>query len=88
MTDAADIGDLDVDFRSDVLRASDRCDKCGMQAYYRVEFGAGTDLDFCRRCFLAREQALRERALMVLDETYKLEKFISVEPEGQGKGNK
>ena len=63
-----------------VLRVADRCDKCGAQAYYRAEFGAGTSLDFCRRCFLDREQALREQSSLVIDESVKLEKFIPVEP--------
>jgi ribosomal protein S14 len=70
-----------------VLRVADRCDKCGTQAYYRVEFGNGLTLDFCRRDFLAREAALRETAQGVIDETFKLDKHIPVEPEGMEKGN-
>ena len=63
-----------------VLNAVDRCDKCGSEAYYRAEFGTGTHLDFCRRCFLYREEALREQAVVVIDESEKLGKFIPVEP--------
>ena len=66
-----------------VLRVSDRCDKCGVQAFYRVEFGGGMQLDFCRRCFLQREQALRESAESVVDESMKLEKVIPSEPVGK-----
>ena len=66
-----------------VLQATDRCDKCGGQAYYRVEFGGGLDLDFCRHCFLEREAGLRAQGQSVLDESSKLEKHIPVEPEGE-----
>lgn len=81
-----DLSDLEP--HTDVLKVADRCDKCGVQAYYRVELGSGSSLDFCRRCFLQREAALMAVAKDVINETYKLEKFIPQEPGGQGRGNK
>lgn len=92
MTDQAEeVGEPDItalDPHTDILKAADRCDKCGVQAYYRVELGAGSCLDFCRKCFLEREQALLAVAKDVINETYKLEKFVPGEPGGMGAGNK
>ena len=86
VTEELDLSGLEP--HTDVLRATDRCDKCGVQAYYRVEFGSGSCLDFCRRCFLQREAALMAAARDVINETHKLNKFIPQEPDGQGKGNR
>ncbi len=54
------------------LTASDRCDRCGAQAYLRVELQSGGELLFCAHH--AREHGPKLRALAVNwhDETGKL----------------
>jgi hypothetical protein len=54
------------------LTASDRCDRCGAQAYIRVELPGGNELLFCAHH--AREHGPKLRALAVNwhDETGKL----------------
>ena len=54
------------------LTASDRCDRCGAQAYLRVELPGGSELLFCAHH--AREHGPKLRALAVNwhDETGKL----------------
>lgn len=57
--------------RTDVLKATDRCDSCGSQAFVWVNGVAG-DLLFCRHHFLKHEDKLREYAFEIVDETYKI----------------
>jgi hypothetical protein len=57
--------------KSDVLNASDRCDRCNGQAFFWVNGVAG-DLLFCRHHFLKYEDAIRAYAFEIVDETYKL----------------
>ena len=54
------------------LLASDRCDRCGAQAYVRVVLASGTDLLFCGHHFREHEAKLRPVALDVQDETDRL----------------
>lgn len=54
------------------LTASDRCDRCGAQAYLRVELAAGTELLFCAHHAREHGDKLREVAINVHDETHKL----------------
>ena len=54
------------------LTAVDRCDRCGVQAYVRVTLAAGGHLLFCGHHFRAHEEALRDAALHVHDETARL----------------
>jgi hypothetical protein len=55
-----------------VLTAGDRCDRCGAQAYLRVELQAGGELLFCAHHAREHGEKLREVAATVHDETHKL----------------
>lgn len=55
------------------LKATDRCDRCGAQAYLRVEFAGGLELLFCAHH--AREHQAKLQELdnaRIQDETSKL----------------
>lgn len=54
------------------LLATDRCDRCGAQAYVRVTLAGGGDLLFCAHHFREHEARLRPLALEIHDETGKL----------------
>lgn len=54
------------------LSALDRCDRCGAQAYLRVELAGGGDLLFCAHHAREHGDKLREIAVTVQDETGKL----------------
>jgi hypothetical protein len=54
------------------LSAIDRCDRCGAQAYVRVELNGGTELLFCAHHARMHEDKLREVAITIHDETEKL----------------
>lgn len=54
------------------LTAEDRCDRCGAQAYLRVELQSGGELLFCAHHAREHGDKLREIAVTVLDETHKL----------------
>jgi hypothetical protein len=54
------------------LTATDRCDRCGAQAYLRVELASGFELLFCAHHAREHEDKLREIAVNVQDETHKL----------------
>jgi hypothetical protein len=54
------------------LTAADRCDRCGAQAYLRVELASGFDLLFCAHHAREHDEKLREVAVNVTDETHKL----------------
>ncbi|TQE83143.1 hypothetical protein FH691_10205 [Streptococcus suis] len=55
------------------LTASDRCDRCGAQAYLRVELVSGGELLFCAHHAREHGEKLKEVAATVTDETHKLE---------------
>lgn len=55
------------------LTAYDRCDRCGAQAYLRVELQSGGELLFCAHHAREHDEALREIASHVHDETHKLD---------------
>jgi hypothetical protein len=57
---------------SNPLTAVDRCDRCGAQAYLRVELTAGGELLFCAHHAREHGDKLREIAAHVHDETHKL----------------
>ncbi|MFT4084800.1 MAG: hypothetical protein QM638_19650 [Nocardioides sp.] len=57
---------------SSALTAADRCDRCGAQAYLRVELQSGGELLFCAHHAREHGDALREIAVTVTDETHKL----------------
>lgn len=54
------------------LSATDRCDRCGAQAYVRVVLPGGTDLQFCGHHWSRHEDALRPKAEQIIDETHRL----------------
>jgi hypothetical protein len=54
------------------LTAVDRCDRCGAQAYLRVQLEAGGELLFCAHHAREHGDKLREIASYFHDETHKL----------------
>lgn len=54
------------------LTAEDRCDRCGAQAYLRVELATGGELLFCAHHAREHGDALKEVAVNVQDETHRL----------------
>lgn len=54
------------------LTAADRCDRCGAQAYVRVVMQGGGDLLFCAHHSREYDEALRNAAVEIHDETDKL----------------
>ena len=64
------------------LSALDRCDRCGAQAYLRVELAGGGDLLFCAHHAREHCDKLREIAVALQDETDKLVDTPAV-PEGE-----
>jgi hypothetical protein len=54
------------------LTASDRCDRCGAQAYVRVTLLSGSELMFCAHHAREHETRLREVALTIYDESRRL----------------
>ena len=54
------------------LTAADRCDRCGAQAYLRVELQSGGELLFCAHHAREHDDKIKEMAAHVQDETHKL----------------
>ena len=54
------------------LTAADRCDRCGAQAYLRVELQTGGELLFCAHHAREHGDKLKKIAVTVIDETHKL----------------
>jgi hypothetical protein len=54
------------------LTASDRCDRCGAQAYLRVDLASGSELLFCAHHAREHGDKLKKVAVNVHDETSKL----------------
>lgn len=50
------------------LTASDRCDRCGAQAYVRVVLSGGGELLFCRHHYSEHEDRLARIAVAVDDQ--------------------
>ncbi len=57
---------------SNPLTASDRCDRCGAQAYLRVHLASGSELLFCAHHAREHGDKLKTVAVNVHDETGKL----------------
>ena len=57
---------------STALTAQDRCDRCGAQAYLRVELTSGGELLFCAHHAREHGDKLKQIAANVVDETHKL----------------
>jgi hypothetical protein len=62
------------------LTATDRCDRCGAQAYVRVVLSGGGDLMFCAHHGRQYEDKLREIAQEFHDETAKLSETKAAAP--------
>jgi hypothetical protein len=54
------------------LVATDRCDRCGAQAYVRVTLSSGGELLFCAHHARKHEAKLLELAATIYDETPRL----------------
>ncbi len=54
------------------MTAEDRCDRCGAQAYLRVELETGGELLFCAHHAREHGDELKKIAVRVIDETHKL----------------
>jgi len=54
------------------LTVSDRCDRCGAQAFVRVYLGEGNALQFCAHHYREHEVKLRDIALDIQDESAEL----------------
>jgi len=63
------------------LTAADRCDRCGAQAYLRVELLSGGELLFCAHHAREHGEALKEVAATMVDETDKLAATPAVAPD-------
>jgi hypothetical protein len=65
------------------LTAADRCDRCGAQAYVRVELLNGGQLLFCAHHAREHEAKLKEIAITIHDETDRLADTRALAPEGE-----
>ena len=65
------------------LSAQDRCDRCGAQAYLRVELVSGGELMFCAHHAREHGDKLREVAAAVHDETHKLGDTPATTPDNE-----
>lgn len=65
------------------LTAEDRCDRCGAQAYVRVELETGGELLFCAHHGREHSDALAKVAINVTDETHKLEDTPATATDGE-----
>ena len=54
------------------LSAADRCDRCGAQAYLKVELLSGGELLFCAHHAREHGDALKAVAANVIDESHRL----------------
>jgi len=66
------------------LSAADRCDRCGAQAYLKVELQSGGELLFCAHHAREHGDKLREVAAQVVDETDRLHHTAASGPDGEG----
>jgi hypothetical protein len=60
------------------LTATDRCDRCGAQAYVRTVLASGSELLFCSHHWHDNESRLREIAVNIQDETDRLDTVPAV----------
>jgi hypothetical protein len=59
-------------FLAETLTATDRCDRCGAQAYVRVLLPSGLELLFCGHHNRQYANALTKIAVEICDETHRL----------------
>jgi hypothetical protein len=55
------------------LSAEDRCDRCGAQAYLRVELPSGGELLFCAHHAREHGPKLKQIAINLVDQTHLLD---------------
>jgi hypothetical protein len=67
--------------RDAALTAADRCDRCGAQAYLRVELAGGGELLFCAHHARKHGDRLSEVALYIHDETDRLDDTPATAPD-------
>lgn len=60
------------------LKAADRCDYCGAQAFVRAVFAGGGDLLFCGHHGREHNDALQKVALKIFDYTHTINEKPSV----------
>jgi hypothetical protein len=65
------------------LSAADRCDRCGAQAYLRVELQTGGELLFCAHHAREHGERLRVVAANVHDETHRLVDTPAIAPDDE-----
>lgn len=66
---------------SSSLTALDRCDRCGAQAYLRVELQSGGELLFCAHHAREHGDKLKQVAATMTDETHRLSGSAAVAPD-------
>jgi hypothetical protein len=54
------------------LGVTDRCDRCGVQAYVLVKLQSGMDLQFCAHHYTQHAEALKPLASEIVDESHLL----------------
>lgn len=65
------------------LTALDRCDRCGAQAYVRVELASGRELLFCAHHAREHADKLQQVAASIYDESGKLASTSASAPLGE-----
>jgi hypothetical protein len=65
------------------LSAADRCDRCGAQAYLKVELLSGGELHFCAHHAREHGDALKAVAANVIDETHRLADSPAAAPDNE-----
>ena len=65
------------------LTAADRCDRCGAQAYLRVELQTGGELFFCAHHAREHSAALKEIAVTLIDDTHRLKGTPTPAPDAE-----
>ncbi len=63
------------------ITAVDRCDRCGAQAYVRVELIGGGELLFCAHHAREHSEKLQEVAANIHDETERLDETPASAPD-------
>ncbi len=64
------------------LTAADRCDRCGAQAYLRVQLQSGGELLFCAHHAREHGDKLKEIAVALTDESHRLADTPGTAPDG------
>jgi len=64
--------DVTTTYAASPLTATDRCDRCGAQAYVRATLISGSELLFCAHHWRDNESPLREIGATIHDESERL----------------